>query len=70
MILAYACDIRMSGVFKPKQIKYEIEWKMINVRNCIYVHAYLLNRLKQKGLEKRNRILCPTNRYTFTALFG
>ena len=52
MILAYACNIGMNGVFKPKQIKYEVEQKMINVRNRIYVHAYLLNRLKQKGARE------------------
>ena len=45
MIFAYTCNIRMNGVFKPNGIKYEVEWKMINDKNCIYVHAYLLNSL-------------------------
>ena len=41
MLLAYACDIRMNGVFKPKQIKYEVEQKLINDKNCIYMYMHI-----------------------------
>ena len=36
----------------------------------IYVHAIFIEQVIAKGLEKRNKILSPTNRYTFTVLFG
>ena len=52
MILAYAFNIRMNGVFKPNGIKYEVEQKMISDKNYIYVHAYLLNRLQQRGQRR------------------
>ena len=71
MICTYLCNIRMNGVFKPNRNQI---WNRIENEKWyelyIYVHAIFIEQVIAKGLEKRNKILCPTNKYTFTVLFG